>query len=120
MNPRPSTMIGCLLAATGPDTSGPADADLLARFARERDEAAFELLVWRHAGMVLRVCRLVLCDHHAAEDACQATFLALARQAHSAGRRGTVAGWLYRVARRTAGHAARRRADRPLPADARL
>ena len=35
------------------------DADLLARFARDRDEAAFELLVWRHRRMVFDVCRRV-------------------------------------------------------------
>ncbi|HEX4612642.1 MAG TPA: RNA polymerase sigma factor [Urbifossiella sp.] len=83
------------------DTLGPADADLLARFARDRDEAAFAVLVGRHARMVLRVCRGVLHDHHAAEDAAQATFLALARQAGTI-RQGTVPGWLFRVARRTA------------------
>jgi len=37
-----------------------------------RDESAFELLVWRHAALVQRVCRAVLRDHHAAEDAAQA------------------------------------------------
>jgi DNA-directed RNA polymerase specialized sigma24 family protein len=61
------------------------------RFARERDEGTFELLVWRHAGMVLGVCRPAVLDHHAAEDACQAVFLALARQA-AVYLRGTVAG----------------------------
>ncbi|HYH64417.1 MAG TPA: sigma-70 family RNA polymerase sigma factor [Urbifossiella sp.] len=102
---KPATVLNCLRAVA----DGPADAALLARFTRDRDEAAFELLVWRHAGMVLAACRAVLRDHHAAEDACQATFLALARQAHAVGGRGTAAGWLYRVARRTAARAARRR-----------
>jgi RNA polymerase sigma factor (sigma-70 family) len=95
--------------ALGPDLNGPTDAELLARFARTRDEGAFELLVWRHVGMVLRVCRAVLLDHHAAEDVTQATFLALAKQAQSVGRRGTVAGWLYRVARRISARLAARR-----------
>jgi DNA-directed RNA polymerase specialized sigma24 family protein len=62
-------------AATG-DAS---DAALLERFAAARDESAFELLVWRHAALVQRVCRGVLHDHHAAEDAAQATFLVLGR-----------------------------------------
>src|SRR5437763_1423666 len=84
----------------------PADADLLARFARDRDPVAFEALVARHAGLVLRTCRGVLRDHHAAEDAAQATFLALARQAGSV--RGSPAGWLFRVARRVAARAAKR------------
>ncbi|HEX4612261.1 MAG TPA: sigma-70 family RNA polymerase sigma factor, partial [Urbifossiella sp.] len=115
---QPSTVLACLRAAVGPAADGPADAALLARFARDRDEGAFELLVWRHAAMVLAACRAVLRDHHAAEDACQATFLALARRAHAVGRRGTVAGWLHRVARRTAARAARRRPPRPAdPAD---
>jgi hypothetical protein len=30
-----------------------ADDELLQRFVRNRDEAAFEVLVWRHGGMVL-------------------------------------------------------------------
>ena len=96
-----------LLAALDPVE--PTDRELLTRFAAGCDAGAFELLVWRHAGLVLRTCRGVLRDHHAAEDAAQAVFLALARQAGSAGRTGTVAGWLFRVARRIAARAARRR-----------
>lgn len=92
--------------ATG---SGPADADLVARFAATREEAAFELLVWRHAGMVQRVCRAALKDHHVAEDAAQATFLVLARKAGTFTARGSVVGWLYRVARRVSVRLARRR-----------
>ncbi len=78
------------------------DAGLLARFAASADADAFELLVWRHGGMVLGVARRILGDEHAAEDAFQATFLALARQAKSVRRNGCVAGWLHRVARRVA------------------
>lgn len=107
--PKDPAVVRFVRAALGPNADGTADAILLARFADARDEAAFELLVWRHAGMVLRVCQATLRDCHAAEDATQATFLALARQASSAGRRGAVAGWLYRVARRVAARAAWRR-----------
>src|SRR6516162_20605 len=78
------------------------DAGLLARFAASADSDAFELLVWRHGGMVLGVARRVLGDVHAAEDVFQATFLALARQAKSVRRDGCVAGWLHRVAKRAA------------------
>jgi RNA polymerase sigma factor (sigma-70 family) len=78
------------------------DAALLDRFATDRDEAAFELLVWRHGPMVLGVCRRRLGDIHAAEDAFQATFLALARRAKSIRRQSSVGGWLYRVAGRMA------------------
>jgi DNA-directed RNA polymerase specialized sigma24 family protein len=88
------------LAAAGP--TGPADTDLLARFAESRDEAAFELIVWRHAGLVQRVCRGVLGDHHAAEDAAQAAFLILARKAHTFAGHRSVVGWLYRIARQVA------------------
>lgn len=93
------------------DQSATADAELLRRYAAG-DEAAFELLVWRHAAMVLGVCRRVL--HHAqdAEDAFQATWLALARRARSVGRRGSVAGWLYQVAYRVALRARARAARR--------
>src|SRR5262249_33189711 len=81
---------------------GVPDAQLLERFTARQDEAAFELLVWRHGGMVLRLCRRLLRDAHEAEDAFQATFLALARRAGSVGRRGSVGGWLHRVAYRVA------------------
>src|SRR5262245_49634799 len=107
--PRVPSVASFVRVALGPDPNGPTDAELLARFARTQDEGAFELLVWRHAGMVLRVCRAMLLDHHSAEDATQATFLALAKQAHSVGRRGTVAGWLYCVARRISARLAARR-----------
>ncbi|VTR94509.1 sigma-70 family rna polymerase sigma factor : RNA polymerase sigma factor, sigma-70 family OS=Singulisphaera acidiphila (strain ATCC BAA-1392 / DSM 18658 / VKM B-2454 / MOB10) GN=Sinac_0185 PE=4 SV=1: Sigma70_r2: Sigma70_r4_2 [Gemmata massiliana] len=74
------------------------DSELLERFAGDRDTGAFESLVWRHGPMVWATCRRVLrhlCD---AEDAFQATFLALTRAAGTIGTRQAVAGWLHRVA----------------------
>ena len=94
-----------------PSGSGSDDGDLLTRFVRTRDEAAFELLVWRHGSMVYNVCRRVLRDSHAAEDAFQATFLVLVRKAGSIGKREALQGWLYRVASRIA----RRARARPIP-----
>src|SRR3954447_2923506 len=73
------------------------DADLLRRFADAGDRAAFELLLWRHGPMVLAVCRRVLRDADAAEDAFQAAFLTLARKAGSIGRRDALGAWLHQV-----------------------
>lgn len=78
------------------------DAHLLERFAIERDAAAFEILMQRFGPMVFGVCRRILGDVHAAEDAFQATFLVLARKAPSLSRRSLVGNWLYGVAYRTA------------------
>jgi RNA polymerase sigma factor (sigma-70 family) len=78
------------------------DAQLIDRFVRSRDEAAFELLVWRHSPMVLGVCRRVLGNAHDAEDAFQATFFTLARKAATIGAGQAVGAWLYRVAYRIA------------------
>ena len=91
------------------------DEQLLERFAGRRGEAgeaAFEALILRHGPMVLGVCRRVLRDPHEAEDAFQATFLILARQAGSIRKGEVLGGWLcrvaYRVAARSRALAARR------------
>ena len=81
---------------------GPTDAELLGRFAAHRDHTAFELLVWRHGAMVLQTCRRLLARPEDAEDAFQATFLALVRRVKSIHRGQAVAGWLHTVACRVA------------------
>jgi RNA polymerase sigma factor (sigma-70 family) len=82
--------------------AGLTDAQLLERFVCRRDQAAFEVLVWRHGPMVLGVCRRVLRHEQDAEDAFQAAFLVLVRKAASIGARQAVGSWLYRVAYRVA------------------
>ncbi len=94
------------LYAEGTLTGGN-DGQLLARFAQAREESnlAFETIVRRHGPMVLEACRRVLGgDHHAAEDAFQATFLVLARRAGSIAPHpsGSLGPWLHQVACRTA------------------
>jgi len=82
-----------------------ADADWLARFVANHDEAAFAHVVGRHGPMVWRLCRRMVGDTHLAEDCFQATFLALARQAASIRRPSALAAWLYGVAYRVAAKA---------------
>src|SRR5437773_251908 len=97
------------------------DQELLHRFARTADEQAFAELVRRYGPMVLGVCRRVLRDPGAAEDAFQATFLLLVHKARSLRRPDRLGPWLHGVAYRTAlkarSRAARRReepiTDRP-------
>jgi RNA polymerase sigma factor (sigma-70 family) len=78
------------------------DSQLLERFLTHRDDTAFEVLVRRHGPLVFGVCRRVLHNAHAAEDAFQATFLILARKALSLVRRERLGIWLYKVAYRIA------------------
>jgi RNA polymerase sigma factor (sigma-70 family) len=76
------------------------DRELLRRFGRERDEAAFAEIVRRHGPMVLRVCQRIVHSGHDAEDLCQAAFLLLAQKATSVRWRDSVAGWLFQTAYR--------------------
>jgi RNA polymerase sigma factor (sigma-70 family) len=112
------------------------DGQLLERFLADRDETAVETLVRRYGPLVLGVCRRVLGDAHAAEDAFQATFLVLTRKAPSLDRGKPLGAWLYTVAYRLAlraranefrrhrreERAARRRppADNPAPSPSEL
>jgi RNA polymerase sigma factor (sigma-70 family) len=93
----PLTAIVGRLVRRLPPTDSTSDDALLARFVGWRDEAAFELLVYRHVPMVRSLCRRVLRHEQDAEDAFQATFLAFAKKAASI-RGQSLAGWLYRVA----------------------
>jgi RNA polymerase sigma factor (sigma-70 family) len=83
------------------------DGQLLERFATghgEPRELAFAALVERHGPFVLRVCRSVLRNGDAADDAFQATFLALARKAGSLSAQDSLAPWLHQAAYRAAIH----------------
>ncbi|HVK13569.1 MAG TPA: sigma-70 family RNA polymerase sigma factor, partial [Gemmataceae bacterium] len=78
------------------------DTQLLARFAADRDPAAFTALVQRYGRLVHGVCRGVLRHDQDAEDAAQATFLVLARRAGAIRSGAALSVWLYRVARSVA------------------
>jgi RNA polymerase sigma factor (sigma-70 family) len=96
--------------------AGMTDSQLLERFLTrggEEAEAAFAALVANHGPMVWDLCRGILVDPHAAEDAFQATFLVLVRKAGSIRRRDAVGPWLHGVARRVAVRAKRAAARWP-------
>ncbi len=100
-------------ALRGPPAAPDSDAELLARYVAARDEAAFAALVRRHGPMVLGVCRRRLGNRADAEDAFQATFLVLARDAARIGNRAALPGWLFRVAHLVALKQRARSARRP-------
>jgi RNA polymerase sigma factor (sigma-70 family) len=80
----------------------PSDQQLLERFVAHRDERAFSCLVERYGRAVWRVCRRVLYREHDVEDAFQAVFLVLSKNAAAIRKTGAVGSWLYGVAHRTA------------------
>jgi len=115
--------VGRLFDEGGTAAIGAATADgpLLGRFLDRGDALAFELLVARHGPMVLATARAVLRDPADAEDAFQATFLALVRKGGSIQGHDALGGWLHRVAHRAAVQAnvdAARRRDREREAGA--
>jgi RNA polymerase sigma factor (sigma-70 family) len=87
---------------------GLTDRQLLDRFVNRNDassEDAFTILVERHGPMVWGVCRRVLPDRDAADDAFQATFLVLVRRASAVRVDDSLGPWLYGVSRRVAARA---------------
>jgi cobalt-zinc-cadmium efflux system membrane fusion protein len=96
------TFLRRLRCVFGPEAGSLSDAQLLERFVSGRDEAAFEVLVWRHGGLVLSVCGRLLRHAEDREDAFQATFLALTRRARSIAKGAALGSWLYKVAYRVA------------------
>src|SRR5579859_5243528 len=89
-------------AAVEPAPSDESDGQLLLRFRRDCDAAAFEQLIRRHGRLVLRACRQQLPEPHDVEDCFQAVWLILARKAASIRRPELLASWLYGVARHNA------------------
>jgi RNA polymerase sigma factor (sigma-70 family) len=119
MTARPLNAVLRALADTGPPD---ADGDLLRRFITDRDDEAFAALVKRHGRLVWAVCRHLCKSDAEADDAFQATFLVLVRNAAGVKDAGKLSAWLHGVAYKVCGKsrlAAKRRTARELAAAAR-
>jgi RNA polymerase sigma factor (sigma-70 family) len=92
------------------------DAELLHRFVEQRETAAFEELVERYAPLVWSVCRRILPREADCEDAFQAAFLCLVRQAGSIDPNRPLGAWLHTIAVRTAAKARSRLRRQPTQA----
>ncbi|HEY2784712.1 MAG TPA: sigma-70 family RNA polymerase sigma factor [Fimbriiglobus sp.] len=99
---RENPIVRVIRRAARNESAGLTDCELLGRYSAEGDSTASEALLHRYGGTVWRVCRAVLGDSPAAEDAFQATFLVLVRRAGSIRRPELLAHWLHGVAHRIA------------------
>ena len=81
------------------ETSEATDAQLLEQFENRRDQSAFAEIVNRHGAMVLATASRIV-NREDAQDAFQATFLALAKGSGRLHRKEALPGWLHSTARR--------------------
>ena len=88
---------------------GPSDEDLVRRV-QAGDEGAFEGLMRRHNQRLFRAARGIVKDPAEAEDVLQQAYLNVYTHLHQYDGRGSVAGWLTRIAVREALARYRRRA----------
>ena len=88
------------------------DHDLLQRYARTGDQAAFTELVARHLNLVYSAARRQVHPPQLAEEVTQSVFLDLARRARDFPSGQPLAPWLHVVTRRTAIDALRRESRR--------
>lgn len=79
-----------------------AASDLVKRFREKDDHDAFTAIVESYGPMVMGVCIRILGRREDAEEACQATFIVLARNAGSLREPERLGSWLYGIALRTA------------------
>jgi RNA polymerase sigma factor (sigma-70 family) len=86
------------LQALVPLEDAGSDAELLERYASGRSGAAFAELMRRHGPMVYGACKRIAHNGPDADDAFQATFLVLARAAHTIRSPGALRSWLHGVA----------------------
>jgi len=101
-----------VVAAPTETAAATSDAELLSRYARRRDEAAFAELVRRHVHLVhAAAARQSGGDAHLADDVTQAVFIVLARRAPDVAI-DRLPAWLIATARLCAKDAVRRRVRR--------
>jgi uncharacterized protein (TIGR03435 family) len=81
------------------------DMDLLREYAVHQSEAAFEILVARHVGLVHSAAMRQVRHPQLAEEITQSVFIILARKAGSLNAKTVLPGWLYRTTRYAAGAA---------------
>jgi RNA polymerase sigma factor (sigma-70 family) len=79
-----------------------ADRELLRAYRETKAQDALGQIISRHTPRVYATCLRMLRDHHAAEDACQATFVIFCRRAEGLSEDGSLRAWLYETARLTA------------------
>ena len=92
------------------------EQELISR-ARKGDRAATDRLLRLHYDGVHAVCRRIVIDRHAAEDATQAAMIAVVRALPGFDGRAKFSTWLYRIATNAAIDEVRRIRRRPLPVD---